>query len=120
MNVIVVARAGLGTINHTILTIKYIQNLSIEVKGIIINGYKDNLLCNDNIEVIKKLTNVPVLAVIPYIDGLEKKQLNIKNIRQVVEKYLNAEYLIECMDILSESNNHFIKLFNHRIGEENE
>lgn len=102
MSVIVVARAALGTINHTVITVKYIRSLNIEVKGIIINGYKDNLLCNDNIEVIKKLTNVPILAVVPWIDGLEEKELRIKNIRSVIEKSLNAEDLIKCMDMLQE------------------
>ncbi|WP_027623360.1 dethiobiotin synthase [Clostridium lundense] len=102
IGVIVVARAGLGTINHTTITVKYIQRLNIEVKGIIINGYKDNLLCNDNIEIIKKLTNVPILAVVPWIDGLEveEKNLRIKNIRSAIEKSLNEEDLIKCMDDL--------------------
>lgn len=98
MNVIVVASATLGTINHTVLTVNYIQNLGVEVNGIIINGYKDNLLCNDNIVMIKKLTNVPILGVVPLIDNLSNTDSWVNNIRETIEKSIEIEDLINCMD----------------------
>lgn len=98
MNVIVVASATLGTINHTVLTVNYIQNLGIEVKGIIINCYKNNLLCNDNIVMIKKLTNVPILSVVPLIDILSNTDSWVNNIRETIEKSIEIEDLINCMD----------------------
>ena len=62
MSVIIVARAGVGTINHTVLTVKYIEALGIKIKGIIINNYKEDLICDDNINMIEKMTKVPIIG----------------------------------------------------------
>ena len=94
MNVIVVAKAGLGTINHTVLTVKYIKNLGIKVKGLIINGYEDNLMCNDNIQMIKRLTKVPILGIIDKIPDIE----NTDNIRRIFKESVKIEDLLNCMD----------------------
>ncbi|WP_373897808.1 dethiobiotin synthase [Haloimpatiens sp. FM7315] len=97
MNVIVVARASLGTINHSVITVKYIESIGIKVKGIIINGYEKNYLCDDNIKMIKKLTNVPILAVLPKINSVESS-LGIEKLRNEIEKSLNVDDLINSMD----------------------
>lgn len=66
LDILVVARAGLGTINHTVLTVKYIQSQGLVVKGIILNGYEEgNTLHEDNKRMIEALTGVEVIAVIP-------------------------------------------------------
>jgi len=36
--VVIVARSGLGTINHTLLTVQAAKNRGLEIKGIILNG----------------------------------------------------------------------------------
>lgn len=98
MSVIIVARAGLGTINHTVLTVKYIENLGIKIKGIIINNYKDNFLCDDNIEMIEKLTKVPIIGKLKSIENLEGDM--IKAIRTNAEKAFSYLKIIECMEEL--------------------
>ncbi len=40
LEVIVVARAGLGTLNHTFLTVFYARNLGLNLKGIVLNGFE--------------------------------------------------------------------------------
>ncbi|MFW5981188.1 MAG: dethiobiotin synthase [bacterium] len=78
--IVIVARAGLGTINHTLLTVKVAKELGIEILGIIINGFNrlnKNLAELTNPEVIAELTDVPILGIIPYISRLED---GIKNI----------------------------------------
>lgn len=68
LNTVVVARAGLGTINHTCLTVSYLRSKGIDVKGIIINGYEeDNIMHKDNLITIEKLTDIEVIARIPNI-----------------------------------------------------
>ncbi|MDD5594076.1 MAG: dethiobiotin synthase [Candidatus Margulisbacteria bacterium] len=59
---VVVARAGLGTINHTLLTIGALIDCHVEVMGVIMNGFtgKDRSE-KTNAEVIEKLSGVPVL-----------------------------------------------------------
>ncbi|WP_338608655.1 dethiobiotin synthase [Clostridium baratii] len=66
---ILVARSGLGTINHTTLTVKYLKDKGIEVKGIILNEYDDNnIMHKNNKDVIKLLTGINNICTIPAID----------------------------------------------------
>lgn len=97
MDVIIVTRAGLGTINHTVITIKYIQSIGINVKGIIVNGYKDNVLCNDNIRMIKKLVDVPILGIFNWIEGLEDDELSLDKVRNEAERAIDLDKLIKSM-----------------------
>lgn len=95
MDIILVTSAELGTINHTILTVRYIESVGIKIKGIIINKYKDTLLCNDNIHMIKAMTGIPILGVMPFIDEKgEKLKIKIKNLS---EEIFNAKEIINCM-----------------------
>jgi len=66
---IVVARAGLGTINHTALTVKAAQQAGVPVAGVVINRYpeKPSLAEETNPEVIAALTDVPILGKVPEI-----------------------------------------------------
>ncbi|WP_066623154.1 dethiobiotin synthase [Clostridium magnum] len=98
MSVIIVARAELGTINHTVLTVKYIEALGIKIKGIIINNYKKSLLYDDNINLIKKLTKLPIIGKFENIEGL--KDDSIEAIRVNADKAFNVEKIIEWMDYL--------------------
>ncbi|RKX59096.1 MAG: dethiobiotin synthase [Thermodesulfobacteriota bacterium] len=73
---IIVARPGLGTINHTLLTLECARNAGINVLGIIINRtpLKPDPMIEDNIKTIANMGNIKILAVIPEIP-LEKKKL---------------------------------------------
>ena len=63
---LVVARANLGTINHTLLTLAAAKQHQLPVAGIILNS-TDSATTNDmiaaNIEQISRFTNVPVLSI---------------------------------------------------------
>lgn len=61
---VVVANAGLGTINATVLTVDYLKNKSISVNGIILNRYKHSEMEIDNIKMIEELTGVKVIATV--------------------------------------------------------
>lgn len=98
MNVIIVARAGLGTINHTVLTVKYIESLGIKIKGIIVNSYEEGLLCDDNIKMIEKLTKVPIIGKFKKIENLEENI--IEAIRKNAKEAFKAEDIINCMEEL--------------------
>jgi len=98
MSIIIVARAGVGTINHTVLTVKYIQAIGINIKGIIINNYIDNLVCNDNIQLIKKLTKVPIIGKLKHIENLKENM--VQAIRSHAEKAFSIKTIDECLDQL--------------------
>lgn len=66
--VIIVARAGLGTINHTLITIESLKRSNINIKGIVINGYEEANICHiDNKNTIKNLIDEEILAVVPKV-----------------------------------------------------
>lgn len=75
--VLVVARSSVGTINHTVLTVKYLEEKNIKIRGIILNEYdKNNIVHADNAKVIEKLTNVNIVAFIPKYQN-ESDDINI-------------------------------------------
>lgn len=66
---LVVARAGLGTVNHTFLTVEYARRKGLHVTGIIMNGGRNgggrtgrDLAEETNPAAVEDLTGVPVLA----------------------------------------------------------
>ena len=76
LDVILIADAGLGTINSIVTTVEYLKNRNIHVCGIIMNNYKDELMENDNIKMVEDLCEVPVIA---------KVYQNDKNLRLDVD-----------------------------------
>ena len=68
--VLVVANAGLGTINHVVTTCEYIKNRHILVKGILLNHWKGGIMEEDNVKMIEEITGVKVLAKIRDGDSL--------------------------------------------------
>ena len=71
-NIIIVADAGLGTINSTILTVEYAKQNNIEIEGIILNNFISNsFMHQDNLKQVEYLTGIKVLAEV------EKNQKDI-------------------------------------------
>ena len=60
--VLVVADAGLGTINHVVLTCEYIKHRHIPIQGIILNNWKGGVMEEDNVKMIEEITGVKVIA----------------------------------------------------------
>lgn len=71
----IVADAGLGTINSTVLTVEYLRHRNIPVRGIFFNHWiPGDAMQEDNRAMVERLTEVPVLACIQAGD----KELDIK------------------------------------------
>ena len=84
---LVVARPDLGTINHTVLTVRYAQQCGLKVTGIIINGYRAETATmaeKTNPEVIQALTGIPILGIIPWIDGLNVETGQAANLTEAI------------------------------------
>ncbi|MBF0619858.1 MAG: adenosylmethionine--8-amino-7-oxononanoate transaminase [Candidatus Omnitrophica bacterium] len=67
---IIVARLGLGTINHTLLTVRQAQQAGLKVAGIIFvdtSGGKKGLSESDNPKQIRALAGVPILGIVPFL-----------------------------------------------------
>ncbi len=71
--VILVGRSGLGTINHTVLTVMALKAADIPIEGIILNRLhiEDETIEKDNVEMIERLTDVPVMGIVPHYNLLD-------------------------------------------------
>ncbi len=87
--VIIVAKAGLGSINHTLLTLDHARRSGIKVIGVIINKTSRNIQMSEetNPQVIKTFGKVPILGIIPYTSER-------KNMDSVVNKYVDIEKIL--------------------------
>ena len=66
---LIVSRPGLGTINHTLLTIDALRAREIDIIGVVINyslNKRKGLSDRTNPEVLERIGGVPVLGVVPY------------------------------------------------------
>ncbi|MFH1969881.1 MAG: dethiobiotin synthase [Verrucomicrobiota bacterium] len=71
--VVVVARLGLGTINHTLLTINGLRRAQVRVLGVIFNATapgRSGYIERDNIKTIARLGTVRVLGRLPFVPDL--------------------------------------------------
>jgi len=66
---LLVCRSGLGTINHTLLSVEACKKRGIPLKGLIFSDGErlaDERLVADNMEIIAALSGVPVLGRLPH------------------------------------------------------
>lgn len=66
---VIVSRPGLGTINHTLLTIEAARKRDIPVAGVVINDAspaKKGIAVQTNPDMIRRFGKVPVLGVVPH------------------------------------------------------
>jgi dethiobiotin synthetase len=102
---IVVARAGLGTINHTALTVKAAQHAGAPVAGVVINRYpgKPSLAEKTNPEVIEALTDTPILGQVPEIPRIDTKEgqeaflAAMDQVCHTLAHACSARAFVECM-----------------------
>ena len=69
--IVLVARSGLGTLNHTLLTLEALRLRNLKVLGLILNGPPHA----DNPDTLEQLGGVPVLAQLPPLQELNAEQL---------------------------------------------
>jgi dethiobiotin synthetase len=70
---VIVARAGLGTLNHTLLTLACAQSAGLRVLGVILNHQQppggsrhSAIIANSNLRALRRLINVPIAGPIPF------------------------------------------------------
>jgi dethiobiotin synthetase len=69
--VVLVARSGLGTLNHTLLTLEALRRRQLTVLGLVLNGPPHP----DNPGTLAELGAVPVLAELPPLAPLDRDAL---------------------------------------------
>lgn len=84
---IVIAESRLGTINHTLLTVKYAQSIGIVVAGVILNhvSLSPGESLSANRAEIQRFANLPVVGEMPLCDADRAPKM--------IKKYLNLSLL---------------------------
>jgi dethiobiotin synthetase len=80
LDVVIVARPNLGTINHTLMTIDCVRSANLDVAGVVINRY--NAAGASTAEetcggVIEQCGNTRILAVAPFDDGVDVEAMGM-------------------------------------------
>lgn len=91
---LVIARSSLGTINHTLLTLKTAETSGIEVSGVIINHVTPHIgLAEETcLSSIQKFTSIPILGVFPFVEDTQKN--NKEYLGALAERYVNINHLL--------------------------
>ena len=89
--VLLVARSGLGTLNHTLLSLEALRQRGLPVLGLVLNGP----LHADNPRTLEQLGGVPVLAQLPWLDTADHtslaRELAMQWQRQMARHWLNVD-----------------------------
>jgi dethiobiotin synthetase len=88
---LVVCRAALGTINHTLLTLNELERAGIIVSGIIMNATQpiDQQLALDTKAEIERMSGRRICALIPYSEGGS-------SVAQTLAEQLDVRTLLNC------------------------
>jgi dethiobiotin synthetase len=91
LSTIIVSSSKLGTINHTLLTIKVCKGFGLNPIGIIINGIEENesLVKDKVVEAIEELSDVKILGVIPFL-----KNPKLSKMRRAIERNLDINEIL--------------------------
>jgi dethiobiotin synthetase len=71
MPVVIASRSALGTINHTLLTVKALRDAGVEIRGVVMIG-KEN---RDNERAVEHYGGVPVAGRIPFLETIDRNAL---------------------------------------------
>ena len=88
---VVVAKPGLGTINHTLLTVNYALCKGLRVAGVIINYSmppENSLAEKTNAQLLERICPVPVIAIFPHLQNI-----NEETVEKTTRKYLDLRPL---------------------------
>ena len=95
---LVVGRLGLGTINHTTLTVRALQAARVDVVGVVLSqtGPERGPAEETNPAAVERLTGVPLLGVVPYLEelggGLEIER---EALAAVIEEALDLSIILK-------------------------
>ena len=89
--ILIVAQAGLGTLNHTLLTVGFARQFNIQIAGIVLNGLRPELAglaeATNPLE-IERLTGVPVIGVVPYDKKLDTAYPDVTFLAEFMNQHI--------------------------------
>ena len=88
---LIVSRTGLGTLNHTLLTVEGARRRGIRVVGVIFNHLVQKMGSAErtNPSIIRYFIDAPILGEIPYASFLKNKVRNDERIKEWVASHVD-------------------------------
>ena len=83
--IVLVARTGLGTLNHTLLSLEALRKRNINILGIVLNGPPHD----DNPRTLEQFGDTKILARLPIFKEVNAKVLSEEWNKQQLDKKLN-------------------------------
>ena len=82
---VIVARPGLGTLNHTGLSLEYARQRGARVLGVVINGFPGtaDVASATNPAVLRDVFSVDILGVLPHLPGLDVEGGSFSGLRGI-------------------------------------
>jgi dethiobiotin synthetase len=94
---VIVARPGLGTINHTLLTCASARERGINVAGIIINNYpaRPSLAERTNPDALRRYAGTPLLGILPHLPGVSVTSRKYASLLEATETNIDIETMLK-------------------------
>jgi dethiobiotin synthetase len=94
---IIVARSGLGTINHTLLTLSYCQQQGLKIVGFIISKATQDVSPSEasNAQTITRFSGIPCLGTIPYLRDHARIKGNRAFLAQIFTEHIDIAGLLK-------------------------
>ena len=84
---VIVAPPGLGTLNHTALSLEYARQRGVRVLGVVINGFPEpaDVASATNPAVLRDVFSANILGVLPHFPGLNVEGGSFSELRKAGE-----------------------------------
>ncbi|MFQ5451369.1 MAG: dethiobiotin synthase [Nitrospinaceae bacterium] len=94
---LVVARVTLGTLNHTLLTLRVAIQMGIEVRGVLLNhlepGEGTGIEKNQG-SILTEISGIPIVGECPFMGPVSEKNFTPERLNRI-EEWLDFDYLME-------------------------
>jgi dethiobiotin synthetase len=101
--VLIVSRLGLGTINHTLLTLRSLETRGVRVIGVVLNDTegKDDVAARTNPGMLRKYLTVPLLGTFPCLKDSEGEGLGPDFLARTASAHLDVDAIYDGAVLLS-------------------
>ena len=96
--IVVVSRASLGTINHTLLTLDAALIRGFDIRGIIFNPIpvaNFSLAEITNPKIIHELTNIPILGCLPEMDDVDIETCRFGRLKEIFTERVMIDKILQ-------------------------
>lgn len=92
--IIIVGHLGLGTLNHTLLSVAFAKQANLQILGIILNSthnYAHGLAEQTNPDEIERTTKIPVIGILPYQEEIDLQNPDLSLISGFIKDNIDIQ-----------------------------